>query len=199
MTNLRTFHCVPCGSQVESKLLYLSEVHDFWSKIAPVKRITEKRPFRMNAGAPPQIDLPLYIIPAEILAITEDVGVDAALAPRDLPQKTLKVIRRRYQRAMDTLQKQADIWCFKTDAKKTLQWEQTLKSAYEWGTWLIKHEATLQATFIEQGATASSSTSVSDVAPPWRHEHGRRALPKARPTSSPSVSLLPPPPPAPQE
>ena len=100
--NLQTFFFVPCGAQVESKLLYLAEVYNYYMAL-DCQRMSKERRLSLHPEIQPKLELPLYTIPKEILAVTEDMGIDAAAINIWDAINTVKAVRRRYERAMHTL------------------------------------------------------------------------------------------------
>ena len=209
-TNLLTFFFVPCGAQVESKLLYLAEVYKFHVGVTRPSRSMLLPPLSLNPSQQPQILHPLYMIPKFILATTEDRGVDASTVTAEEPEATLKIMQRRYQRAMVTLRQPDNIFCFRNDPKRAAQWTKTLTTVSEAGTWLIKHEESITAFTHSkaQGSIAASSSSAPPAeaptilpplpggTPPWRQHEPSQPLPKARPVAHSDMPALPPPPPS---
>ena len=213
-TNLLTFFFVPCGAQVESKLLYLAEVYEFYVVAARSLKRKLLPPLPLNASQQPQILLPLYSIPSFVLATTEDRGVDASTVTGEEVEVTLKAWQRRYQRALTTLLAPDNIFCWRNNPKRAAEWLQTLNTAAEAGKWLIEHEQKSTA-FCQSKAKASTSASSSSeqpmmmaptpkepatagrqhVTPPWRRPPSPQ--PKARPSRDASRTSVPPPPPPP--
>ena len=204
-TNLLTFFFVPCGAQVESKLLYLAEVYRFYVGVNRPSRRMPLPPLPLNPSQQPQILLPLYTIPSFVLATTEDRGVDASTKTAEEPEATLKAVQRRYQRAMQTLRNPDNIYCYKNGSRRAEEWMKTLDTVNEAGTWLIKHEERITA-FTQskaRGSTPASSSSGQpmmtatakepatggppaarlQVTPPWRQQEPPEPPTKARPTT----------------
>ena len=88
--NLMTFFFVPCGAQVESKLLYLVAVYRFYVGVNRPSRRMLLPSLPPNPSQQPQIMFPLYSIASFLLATTEDRGVDASTVTDEEPQATLK-------------------------------------------------------------------------------------------------------------
>ena len=212
-TNLLTQFFVPCGSQVESKLLYWAEVHRIWMKRGKPSYRTTLPSLHLCPDAGPQLTLPLYAIPRTILAVTEDRGVSAANVTSDEPELAMRTMMRRYERAMNTLRKSGDILCWKKDFANAGTWEQTLASAHEAGKWLMQHGENIEV-HTRSKATAGHSASSSDPlgpaagipeqaaataelhpTPPWREVPMMRPTSKAMPGQKRSPSVPPPPPP----
>ena len=72
---------------------------------------------QLNPEVQPKVLLPQYQIPAAILAVTEDVGVDAASEEHDEPEVKVKAIQRTYERAMDTI-KRSQIYAWRNDPER---------------------------------------------------------------------------------
>ena len=158
--NLMTFFFVPCGAQVESKLCYLAEVYKFY--VSKLHRRIAWAAIRCVMTIQPQILHPLYTISGFVLATTEDRGVDASDLTGDEPQTTLKAMKRRYQRGIETLREPDNIYCWKNDPPRAEEWKQTLATVNEAGKWLIMHEETIEEFTQSKArgkATASSSSS----------------------------------------
>lgn len=175
-------------------------------------------PIQLNSEKAPHITLPQYAIPAEILALTEDRGTDAASVSTQVPETTLKAMRRRYERAMDTL-KGAEIYAFKQNPDRAASWKRTLETAHDSCSWLIKHEAALNARLGTHSKAAGSQASASSAGnpyvspsdkteesksvqvgtpPPWRAEQRAHAEAKPMPMRKvPRSPNFPPPPPPP--
>ena len=216
-TNLTTFFFIPCGAQVENKMVYLSEVLHYYERKWGWSMRTSSLP--LNPEVQPQILLPAYTIPKHVLAITEDEGIDAADALPDEAECTLRAVKRRYERAMDTSRKH-DIYAWKTNKDVAKTWENTLMTAAKSASWLMKHEEPLlqdeaKKTFRASGPS-SSSTGMPSVPinpcvppPPPQKQLVPPAPPppatksKARPKQFVSTTLVPkqpkhPPPPPPR-
>ena len=155
------------------------------------------------------------MIPKLILATTEDRGVDASTVTAEEPEVSLKTVQRRYQRAMSTLRQPANMWCYKSDPQRAAQWQKTLTTVTEAGTWLIKHEASIAAftTSKARGSNAASPSSAPLIVkssamapmtgasaaalpggtPPWRQHEPSQPVPKARPVAHAAESPSPPP------
>ena len=142
---LHTFFFVPCGAQVESKLLYLVAVYRFYVGVNRPSRRMLLPPLPLNPSQQPQIMFPLYSIPSFVLATTEDRGVDASAVTAEESEPTLKTEQRRHQRAMLTLGNLDNIYCYKNDSRCVDEWKKTLATVHEAGTWLIKHEESITA------------------------------------------------------
>ena len=154
----------------------------------------------MNCHIPPNIRLPLYKIPSHILAVTEDVGLSAADACPDEADHTVKAMRRRYERAMDTIRR-TDIYAWKKNSDIEKTWEHTLTTAREAGVWLMKHEAAVmidKAKKTEGGSGPSSSSTEMHkkicVPPPPPQKH-ICVPPPAPPLPAKTTVTHPPPPP----
>ena len=204
--NLLTFFFVPCGDQVESKLLYLAEVYRFYGRVNRPSWRRPLPPLPMNLRQQPHILLPLYTIPPCVLATTERRGVDASTRTAEEPVATWKAVQRRYERAIHTLKKEANIYGYRNDSRKAEEWKNTLNNVREAGTWLMKHDKSFTA-FTQSTARRSTPASSSSgqpmmtatanepatggppaawlqVTPPWRqHEASASA---ARAQSAPS-------------
>ena len=116
----------------------------------------------LNPSQQPQLLHPLYTISGFVLATTEDRGVDASDLTGDEPQTTLKAMKRRYQRGIETLREPDNIYCWKNDPPRAEEWKQTLATVNEAGKWLIMHEETIEEFTQSKArgkATASSSSS----------------------------------------
>ena len=204
-TNLMTFFFVPCGAQVESKLVYLGELHHYYTSDGSVYpwRAThrDKGPLPLNCHIPPNIRLPLYKIPSHILAVTEDVGLSAADACPDQANHTNKAMRRRYERAMDRIRR-TDIYAWKTNSDIGMTWEGSLTTAHEAGVWLMKHEAAVmidEAKKTEGGSGPSSSSTEMHqniCMPPPPPQKRIFVPPPAHPLPAKTTVPHPPPPPA---
>ena len=215
-TNLLTFFFVPCGAQVESKLLYLAEVYKFHLGVTTPSRTMLLPPLSLDPRQQPQILHPLYMIPKFILATTEDRGVDASTVTAEEPEATLKTVQRRYERAIGTVRKPENIYCYKNNPRRAEDWMKTLATVTEAGTWLIKNEESITAftSSRTRGSSAASSSSAPPimkattkapamggppagplaVTPPWRQHEPSQPLPKARPGAHGVMPALPPPP-----
>ena len=212
-TNLRTFFFVPCGPQVESKLLYLAEVYKWYVGLNATQQPHNLPPLDLTPSEQPQILLANYLIPSSVLATTEDKGVDASTVDGQ-PEVTVKAMKRRYQRGMDTLLKPGqNIFSFTRDRRRADDWLKTLETVHESCKWLIDHEKNITE-FAQSKAGASSSSSSSSrmtataeepglepatVTPPWRQASHvcQPSLPRPPPPSVTRQALPPPPPPPP--
>ena len=116
---------------------------------------------------------------------------------------------------MSTLCQPANMWCYKSDPQRAAQWQKTLTTVTEAGTWLIKHEESITAftTSKARGSNAASSSSAPPIVktsamapmtgapaaallggtPPWRQHEPSQPLPKARPVAHAAVPPPPPP------
>ena len=177
-TNLMTFFFVPCGAQVESKLLYLAGVYKYYVGVRKPPRRTPLPPVPLNPTQQPQILLPFYTIPSFVLATTEDMGVDASTKTGEEPEATEKVVKRRYTRAMTTLRDPKNIFCFRENPTRAEEWGRTLATAQVSGAWLIKHEASITA--FAQSRARQSTPASSSSGPPMM-----MPTPKQRPTGGP--------------
>ena len=214
-TNLKTFFFVPCGEQVESKLTYLSEVHEFYLQTGS-SRYENKKAFPLQPEMEPHILLPNYTIPASVLAITEDIGLDAAFVNTKKENRTEKAVMRQYERAMRTLQKN-DMWKWKEDGETESGYGKTLENALTSATWLHEYHMGCRdrqdkAAGVSTASCSASSSNDSHLrskakpslpggTPPWRQDPipGRGTpQPKARPVHAQSAKrknfLCPPPP-----
>ena len=219
-TNLMTFFFVPCGAQVESKLLYLGEIYRYYVGRRKPPQKTPLPPLPLNPKQQPTILLPFYTIPPFVLATTEDMGVDASTKTGVEPETTAKVMKRRYNRAMLTLRAPKNIHCYKESPTRAEEWARTLANAQEAGTWLIRHETGIEA-FAQskaRGSTPASSSSgppmmmptpkqrptarppafPGNVTPPWRQHEAPEPPTDATSSAAASTLSMPPPPPPPR-
>ena len=187
MTNLTTFFFIPCGNQVESKMVYLSAVYNY-SRC----RWDLKGDFQppLNHEVQPQILLPSYTIPKHVLAITEDEGIDAAEALPDEKEYSIKAIKRRYERAMATA-KNTPLYAWKTSSAVAKTWRSTLMTAAKSAAWLMEHEFPLLKDDFTTPQSASGSSSSSQPVPSSPINTG------VQPQAPPSRPLPPQPPPPP--
>ena len=213
--NLMTFFFVPCGPQVESKLYYLAEVYKFYVGKNKPSRSIFMAPLPLNPDQQPQILHPLYTIPPHVLAVTEDRGVDASTVTDEEPQATLKAIKRRYERGINSLREPDNIYCWKNNPPRAEEWKATLANVNEAGNWLIKYEEKLQFTQSKARGSAPASSSSSGEpmlmakakwspeaptairfaeTPPWRQQELPPVPPKARPVKKDGPPVPPPPP-----
>ena len=121
--------------------------------------------------------LPAYTIPKHVLAVTEDEGTDAADALPDEVDFSLKAMRRRYERAMDTW-RSTNIYAYRTNPNVAKTWRNTLMTAAKSASWLMEHELPLLQDEGGRTQRASGSSSSSQHVP-----------------SSPINTNVPPPPP----
>ena len=121
--------------------------------------------------------LPAYTIPKHMLAVTEDEGTDAADALPDEVDFSLKAMRRRYERAMDT-SRSTNIYAYRTNPNAAKTWRNTLMTAAKSASWLMEHELPLLQDEERRTQRASGSSSSSQHVP-----------------SSPINTNVPPPPP----
>ena len=221
MTNLMAFLFVPCGRQVESKLLYLSEVYNFYKGFAHMPGRNETR-LTFDFHKQPEILLPNYSIPESILAVTEKEGKDAAYTDTNEPEVTARAHMRRYQRAMETI-RNSRVHGWVDDEGKAKTWWQTLYTADSSCRYLIEHVDELpprrQATSClapssSSGSQAASSSTTSMQStlepvtglllggtPPWRMRPPPPSVSNRMhpPPPPPPTRLFPPPPPSPRQ
>ena len=130
VTNLLSLFYVPCGAQVESKLLYLAEVLVYHSDYD--KRTVSRHGIpKWSPDAQPKITLPLYSIPRSILAVTEDISLDAARANQDVQAKTCRAMKRKVERAADTVAKWPSGFAWVNDKEKSESMLATVGRLYE--------------------------------------------------------------------
>ena len=217
--NLRTFFFVPCGEQVESKLIYLSAVYKFyWQFRRP--RVEVKPVIPLLPEVQPDIFLPPYNIPKGILAISEDLGMDASMVTKCEQIRALRQMQRQYEDAMNIAQN-ADLYEWKKDHASGMTWVETLKTAFTAMKWLKKHRALMDLNDkpLRPGTSAQSTGGSSHLmplqtkakpplpggVPPWRahptqHQNMGAAIlsPPPPPPPRAAASLAPPPPPPPR-
>ena len=223
MMNFMVFFHVPCGAEVESKLTYLGALYSYYEGLR-----WEGEPddvtIALDAETPPSLTLPAYSIPASIVAVTQDVNVDAAFAEPTAASDKLKQMMRRYGRAMETIGKH-NAMEFKHNAQVRKYWLQTVTTAHESLQWIMNHGPSIEekegAKALKSKASSATSSSAGSAAPsiqavqqspfpssfepppPWKRQRGgdaaqsRAAIPKAMPIALLSRPPTPPPPPPP--
>ena len=178
MTNLSTMLFVPCGSQVESKLLYLSEVYQFFDKYGSVCG-KDYFDLAFDWDRHPDITLPNYTIPQSILAITEDQGKDAAYADPDEPDLAIAQHWERYDNAIQQIQCFHD-YDWRTNQISPEDWSGAVHDAFASFCWLRKYEVILRT----RAQMKAPSMAVSSSSSLERSSQGGSSSSTTEPTTS---------------
>ena len=188
-TNLQTFFFVPCGDQVESKLIYMSEVYSFYNERKGAERNTKRLLF-VDYTEHPKIQLPNYAIPPHVLAVTEDLGIDASRTRPSHCAETVRAVRQRYERAMDTSKKHM-IYDWRSAPDGGESWARTLKTGADAARWLVTHWRPLeQEGMTEERDPGASSSGADAMIPVATSEAGEPQLPPLPPTPPQPQQLL---------
>jgi len=183
-TNLLALFYVPCGPQVEGKLCYLAEVLDYYSRYDKRTVSSHGMP-QWTRDVQPKITLALYSIPRSILAVTEDMCLDAATASQDVQEKTCRQMQRKVKRAFESLKKWPPGFAWVKDKEKMMTLVATTERLHEAVKWLADNAPEMD--FAE--AEAEEAVPYMPIS----------ALPEASPVSSGCmITGLPPPPPPPK-
>ena len=202
--DLRTLFRVPTGSNVVKKLGYLGRVLMFYEQWGPAR--WDMHVHYVLAWIAVQIeDSPIYSLMPPI------VGTDPALDPRGCTEEDQekkhhavtrdtayneRAVKRRYQRAMVSINKRGRMDHTQWPDNERVQWVSTLRSAADAAEWLnTKDSLKKQLVETEMSGMKKESAQDSHALPPWRSTSSSSSSagvmptkPKARPATSGAMS-----------